>query len=58
VTPPSFDAAWTDYRRAMPYGFFLWGITLYVQPDIIAELLYRIGTAVHELESYQALLAP
>jgi hypothetical protein len=58
VTPPSFDAAWADYRRAMPYGFFLWGITLYVQPDIIAELLYRLGTAVHELESYQALLAP
>ena len=51
---PSFDAAWADYRFAMPYGFFLWGITLYVQPDIISELIYRLGTAVSDLESYDA----
>lgn len=51
---PPFDAAWADYRFAMPYGFFLWGITLYVQPDIISELIYRLGTAVSELESYEA----
>jgi hypothetical protein len=55
VAPPSFDAAWTEYRAAMPYGFFLWGITLFVQPDIIAVLLRRLGTAVADLESYDAL---
>jgi hypothetical protein len=54
VSPPSFDAAWDEYRRVMPYGFFLWGITLFVSQDIITILLRRIGTAVHELESYQA----
>ena len=54
VSAPSFDAAWDEYRRVMPYGFFLWGITLFVSQDIIRILLRRIGTAVHELDSYQA----
>jgi hypothetical protein len=39
----------------MPYGFFLWGITQYVQQDIIGVLLHRLGTAASELESYDAL---
>jgi len=55
VNPPSFDDAWTDYRCAVAYGFFLWGITLYVKPDIIAALLRRLGTAVLELDCYTAL---
>jgi hypothetical protein len=41
----------------MPYGFFLWGITLFVTQDIIGELLYRLGTAVSDLQSYEALFA-
>lgn len=53
--PPSFDAAWDDYRRAVLYGFFLWGITLFVAQDIIGVLLHRLGTAASELESYRAL---
>jgi Phosphotransferase enzyme family len=57
VSPPSFDTAWDDYRRSMPYGFFLWGITLFVTQDIIGELLYRLGTAVSDLQSYEALFA-
>ena len=52
---PSFDAAWADYRSGILYGFFLWGITQYVQPDIIAVLLHRLGTAASELESYRAV---
>jgi Phosphotransferase enzyme family len=52
---PSFDDAWNDYRRAMPYGFFLWGITQFVTQDIITVLLHRIGTAASELESYRVL---
>jgi Phosphotransferase enzyme family len=55
VSPPSFDEAWAEYRRGVAYGFFLWGITLYVQPDIIQALLRRLGTAVYELESYAML---
>jgi hypothetical protein len=39
----------------MPYGFFLWGITQYVQQDIIGVLLHRLGTAASELGSYDAL---
>jgi hypothetical protein len=53
--PPSFDDAWNDYRRAMPYGFFLWGITQFVTQDIIGVLLHRIGTAASELQSYRLL---
>ncbi|HXY91329.1 MAG TPA: aminoglycoside phosphotransferase family protein [Acidimicrobiia bacterium] len=55
VSPPSLDAAWDDYRRAILYGFFLWGITLFVAQDIIGVLLHRLGTAASELESYRAL---
>jgi hypothetical protein len=55
VSPPPFADAWTEYRRGIAYGFFLWGITLYVKPDIIAALLRRLGTAALELESYKAL---
>ena len=42
---PSFDDAWNEYRCGLVHGFFLWGITQYVQPDIIATLLRRLGTA-------------
>jgi hypothetical protein len=55
VHAPSFDAAWTEYRRAVLYGFFLWGITLFVAQDIIGVLLHRLGTAASELEAYRAL---
>jgi hypothetical protein len=55
VRAPSFDAAFAEYRRAVLYGFFLWGITLFVAQDIIGVLLHRLGTAVSELESYAAL---
>jgi hypothetical protein len=55
VRPPGFDAAWDDYRRGVVYGFFLWGITLFVAQDIIGVLLHRLGTAVSELESYGSL---
>jgi hypothetical protein len=55
VNAPAFDRAFEAYRRAMPYGFFLWGITQYVQQDIIGVLLHRLGTAASELESYDAL---
>ena len=52
---PSFDDAWDEYRCGLVHGFFLWAITMYVQPDIIAALLRRLGTAAFELESFAAL---
>jgi len=55
VSAPTFDAAWDDYRRAMPYGFFLWGITMFVTQDIIGVLLTRLSRAALELDSYRAL---
>jgi hypothetical protein len=55
VDAPSLDVAWLEYRRSVAYGFYLWAITLYVQQDIIAALLHRLGTAVHELESFAAI---
>ena len=55
VSVPSGDDVWNQYRGGVVYGFFLWAITLYVKPDIIAALLRRLGTAVLELDSYGAI---
>ncbi|HXY92117.1 MAG TPA: phosphotransferase [Acidimicrobiia bacterium] len=55
VEPPAWDEAWEEYRRGIVYGFFLWGITRYVAPAIIAELLHRLGTAVCAHGSFAAL---
>ena len=52
---PSVDEAWDSYRCGVVHGFFLWGITQFVTDDIIEVLLYRLGTAVSELESYRVL---
>jgi hypothetical protein len=36
-------------------GFYLWGITLRVEPAAIAALLERLGTAVDDHDAYRAL---
>jgi len=36
-------------------GFYLWGITLRVEPEAIAALLERLGTAVDDHDAYRAL---
>lgn len=46
VPSPSWDEAWPAIFRGMLHGFFLWGITSQVQPDVIETLLHRLGTAV------------
>ena len=53
--PPSFDLAWDEYRRGLVHGLFLWGITQYVTPDIITQLLHRLGTAADDLGSFAAI---
>lgn len=45
VDAPSDDDAWNAIRRGVLHGFYLWAITLKVDPAITTELLVRLGTA-------------
>lgn len=49
------DEAWDRYRAAMLYGYFLWSITQKVEPEITNEFVYRLGTAIDELDSFSAV---
>jgi hypothetical protein len=55
VDPPSWDDAWLGVRRAIVHGFFLWGITLHVDPAITTELLTRLGTAAADHDAFATL---
>ena len=55
VDPPSWDAARSGVRRGIVHGFLLWGITLKVEPAVIAVLLERLGTAAADHDSFAAL---
>jgi hypothetical protein len=46
IDPPDWDTAWAQYRRGIVYGFYMWAITLHVDPAITAVLLQRLGAAV------------
>jgi hypothetical protein len=48
VEAPGEEEAWRGVRRGMVHGFYLWGITLKVDPPITTELLRRLGTAVDD----------
>ena len=54
---PEIEAehAWTRYRSAMIYGFYLWAMTRKVQPDITNEFVRRLGIAVSDLDSFEAV---
>ncbi|MGN5238363.1 phosphotransferase family protein [Rhodococcus sp. SJ-3] len=60
ITPPSRDVAWRAMSRGILRGFFLWGITTKVAPNLIEILLHRLGTAVadHDALSPEVYLAP
>ena len=47
--------AWEDYRAALLYGYFLWGITRRVEPRITEELTQRLGQAVLDHDSLEVL---
>jgi hypothetical protein len=49
------DSAWDSYRKAMVYGYYMWAITRKVEPVLINEFVYRLGTAVHDLQSFELL---
>jgi phosphotransferase family enzyme len=49
------EEAWEDYRAALLYGYFLWGITRRVEPRITQELTQRLGHAVRDHSSLEVL---
>ena len=49
------NTAWRSYRIAIVYGYYMWAITRKVDPVIINEFVYRLGTAVDDLQSYELL---
>jgi hypothetical protein len=53
--PPS-DEVWRGLRRGMIHGFYLWGITLKVDPRKTAVLLERLGTAVVDHDAFSDVL--
>ncbi|MFC4595822.1 phosphotransferase [Sphingobium tyrosinilyticum] len=53
--PIDREKGWHDYRLGMVYGYYLWSITRKVEPQITHEFVRRLGTAVADLESFEAL---
>jgi hypothetical protein len=53
--PPGEAEAWLGIRRGILHGFFLWGITLKVDPSITTELLTRLGTAAADHDVFAAV---
>lgn len=43
---PDAEEAWRQYREATVYGYYLWGITRRVAPEIIRLFITRLGSAV------------
>ncbi|WTW99097.1 aminoglycoside phosphotransferase family protein [Streptomycetaceae bacterium NBC_01309] len=52
VEAPSWDDAWRGIRQGVIHGFYLWGITLKVDPAITRVLLQRLGTAAADHEVF------
>jgi hypothetical protein len=55
IEVPSWDDAWLGVRRGIVYGFFLWGITLKVDPAVTSRLLERLGTAAADHDAFEAV---
>jgi hypothetical protein len=54
--PPPFDEAWNDIGVGMLYGFFLWAITIKVDPTVRAAMLERLGKAVADHDAYESVI--
>jgi len=52
VDVPGDDEVWCGVRRGMVHGFYLWGITLKVDPRKTTVLLERLGTAVDDHDAF------
>ena len=55
LTLPDREEAWLQYREAVMYGFYMWGITRRVAPDITVQFTDRLGRAVMRHESHALL---
>jgi hypothetical protein len=53
--PPDWDEAWRRYRESVAYGYFLWGITLRVEPEIIDTFVTRLGTSTADHDGFGLL---
>lgn len=56
VDPPSWDEARRSIGMGLVYGFFLWAITLKVDPPITTTMLQRLGAAVADHEAYASVV--
>jgi hypothetical protein len=52
VDAPEWDEAWTEYRRGIVFGFFMWAVTHLVDPEITTKLVQRLGSAVAMHDSF------
>ena len=52
---PDEEEAWLQYREAVVYGYFMWGITRRVDPPIIVQFTDRLGRAVMRHDSFALL---
>jgi hypothetical protein len=57
VDVPSWDDAWRGFRRGIMHGFYLWAITLKVDPAVTSVLLERLGAAAADHDAYSAIPA-
>jgi hypothetical protein len=55
LTLPDAEEAWLQYREAVMYGFYMWGITRRVAPDITVQFTDRLGRAVMRHDSHKLL---
>jgi aminoglycoside phosphotransferase (APT) family kinase protein len=55
LTVPDREEAWRQYRESVMYGFYMWGITRRVAPDITVQFTDRLGRAVMRHESHALL---
>jgi hypothetical protein len=55
VEAPRWDEAWRGMRRGVVYGFFLWGITMQVEPAVTSVLLNRLGQAAADHDAFAAV---
>jgi hypothetical protein len=49
---PAEEEAWRQYREAVVYGYYMWGITRRVDPQITIQFTDRLGRAVMRHDSF------
>jgi hypothetical protein len=52
---PGDEEAWLQYREAVMYGYYMWGITRRVEPAIREQFTDRLGKAVMRHGSFELL---